>query len=499
MSKIEKVDVLVVTPPRRALVNNIIAHNAAPLNQGIDSIPLRLAAVVEQNYKVGFYPFYFTQYNFYELDCKEIEKIVKLYDPEVIIIANDYFISNRTTACTGASVEIGKIFKNIKANGKVICTGKHSIVCGPDYLIDATGAFDVVIQSEAEPCINSVIDCIVNDNIENLNLISNISFMNNGSIIETPKEIIVCDINQLPVPAYHLLQPHLEELLEMEKPYGDKLSLTLRTSYGCVYSCPYCGGGDTWNNYRIRESSLIKDDIRYANSCLGENAEFVFLDDELFTYNAEHVKNIADVFEELDIVIHGVLTHVNYFNDEIAKQLKRFSTCVLFGGENFSNRVLTSLGKNQDKEKIVNACGIAHKNGLSSRVEYIVGLPEEDYESVIENINFIFNSLIKNEIGTISPYILVPHPGTKYYTNPERYGIKILNNDLDSYIEEGHYPVFETKHLNTHQIYTYYMLLKHMSMQAKMIRNSLKSEGKTLSHSNYSIDAFKHFFKKIEN
>ena len=62
MIKTMKIDVLVVTPPSGASLARAVNHNHPPVNQGIDSVPLRLASVIEEQFVTDFLPLNF-------LDC----------------------------------------------------------------------------------------------------------------------------------------------------------------------------------------------------------------------------------------------------------------------------------------------------------------------------------------------------------------------------------------------------------------------------------------------
>ncbi|WP_115640014.1 B12-binding domain-containing radical SAM protein [Clostridium putrefaciens] len=493
MSK--SVDVLVITPPRKSVINNVIVNNYPPNNQGIDSIPLRLAAVVEKKYTVGFFPFYYTQYNYLNIDLEEVEKVLKKYQPKILIISTDYFISNRTTSTVQSSLVIMKEYKKLFKNGKTIVTGKHAIVNPEDYFND--NCCDVAVMSEAENIINEVIKALLDNNYESLKDINNLMFFEN-EVIKTELREENVDVNKLPVPAFNLLAEYIDILIEKEKPIGDKVSITLRSSYGCVYNCPFCGGLKNWNNYRMRNAEGLKKDIDYMKSCLGNKAEIVFLDDELFTMNKEHVIEVGNVFNKEGIYIQGVLTHVNYFNEEIAEIICKFSHGIIFGGENFCDNILEDINKNQNVEKILKACSVAKKYNLDTRIEYIVGLPSETPKTIVKNINFIYNAICSGKIDIVVPYVLVPHPGTKFNISSDEYGINIIDNDYSNYIEEGNYPVYETNRLTRAQIYIYYLLLLNNIYAAKHVNKVLGNDN-YLSNTTYSEDLFVEFFNNISS
>lgn len=72
-----KIDVLVVTPPSGASLARAVNHNHPPVNQGIDSVPLRLASVIEEQFVTDFLPLNFLDYNYYKLCAKSLLEIIK--------------------------------------------------------------------------------------------------------------------------------------------------------------------------------------------------------------------------------------------------------------------------------------------------------------------------------------------------------------------------------------------------------------------------------------
>lgn len=485
--------VLVVTSPRKAVFLNSIDSSIPPLSQGIDSIPLRLASVIEKEYETRFYPFSYTQYNYYKLDIDEIHKIFSEKFVDVLVISSDYFISNRSTASFDSAIQIAELFKKIYNTSKVICCGKHCIVSPRDFF-DKKGVIDLVFTSEAEKNINKVIKLLSNDEYEKLHLIPNLVYVNdNMNLIQTEKNHEVVDINQLPSPAYHMLVKYKDEFIKKERPYSCKIPLTFRTSYGCIYECPFCAGIRIWKNYRFLSKYNFEKDLMEMRNSLHDDFELCFFDDELFTFKKEHVQGIAEIMNKWNMKIYGVLTHTTFFNQKIAELVSTFSEEIIFGGENFCNNILKKINKNQTTQSLVNKCKLAKEFGLYVRVEFICGLPYENYESVLLNLKTVCNLLRTKIIDIISPYILVPHPGTEYYENSQKYGIHIISKDFSEYIEEGGFPVYETDFLSSHQIYIYYLQLQELKRICEKCPYDLHQ-----LPGEYSVDLFKNRFERMK-
>jgi len=179
--------------------------------------------------------------------------------------------------------------------------------------------------------------------------------------------------------------------------------------------------------------------------------------------------------------------------------MARFCRCVIFGAENFDDSVLASLGKGQSRATIVAACEIARAAGLRVRLQFVVGFPGETPESIVYNLNFIYNALTQNLVDEIVPCILCPHPGTAYGETPEAYGITIVSHRYEEYIEEGSFPTFRTSHLSRTQIYLYYLLV-HRTIKLALANRHLARESQvTIPVANCSPILFHEFFTQIRD
>lgn len=145
-------------------------------------------------------------------------------------------------------------------------------------------------------------------------------------------------------------------------------------------------------------------DLDAATAALGRDARFTFLDDEIFSYDNNHVQEVASVFAARKIILEGILTHVRHFGAETAREIARFSRSVIFGAENFSGTVLHSLGKGQTRDSLLHACRLAKEAGLQTRLEFIAGLPAETPATMVENLNCIYTVLSHGWMDQIVPY-----------------------------------------------------------------------------------------------
>ena len=469
MLKIPRADILVLTPYRKSFYTSTLSCLIPPLTQGVDSVPLRLAAVIEKKYSVAFFPASQLFGNCVNDDfaMKEFNEFFKYLKAKVLIISTDYHISNRSTAYLYSSLLFAQEAKKFNPYVKIIGCGKHAIVSTVDYF-NTNNVFDVVIRTEAEDIILLVLDKLLNNGV--LDNIPNISYLKNGEIIFTETNFELPDISKLPPPAFALLKPYKTIMLKKERPFSYKVPITLRTSYGCPYECPFCAGLKTWNKYRVRGINGIEADIA-AFKKIASFSEISFIDDEMFSFDKTHVRNVATVFQQNKIFIKGLLTHTAFFNDDIAFEISKFSNSILFGAESFINFSLDKIQKKQKYKDIVHALDVAKKYELKTRLECIVGLPDDTVNIMYKNIRRAMNLILMKKVDSISTYILCPHPGTEYEKNASQYGIKIAHRRYEEYHESGGFPAYSTNKLNRQEIYGYYLLMTNAIRIAYSIRD----------------------------
>jgi hypothetical protein len=95
---------------------------------------------------------------------------------------------------------------------------------------------------------------------------------------------------------------------------------------------------------------------------------------------------------------------------------------IYFGVESGSERILRDAKKGMTKDQICRGITAAKNAGMRVKTGWIYGLPgtlEDQYESI--------DFMLQMRPHEISIHQLIPFPGTVYYTEPARFGIRIAN------------------------------------------------------------------------
>jgi radical SAM superfamily enzyme YgiQ (UPF0313 family) len=279
-----------------------------------------------------------------------------------------------------------------------------------------------------------------------------------GRLIDTGTQRLVQDLDELPHPIVSLgliEPPHRRRTLasrpvEVGKLYRHAGMVSLVTTHGCKFHCPYCPI-PAYNQFtfRFKSPGRLRDEIQMIAEHTGINA-FFGTDDNFFN-NRE---TVVDTFEELARgKVHGQpfkksvffgteATEFDVYKNQDVLQLCRDGglRAIWFGIEDMTAE-LVKKGQSPDKTKrlfeILNRLGICpmammmHHDGqpLASRGN-LYGL--------LNQVNFL------RKAGSVSVQvtILIPSVGSKGYEEPYEKGMVIAqagNQKLEDYQYDGNH------------------------------------------------------------
>jgi len=122
--------------------------------------------------------------------------------------------------------------KKISNQIKVIIGGPFA-TCYPEYFIRKTKV-DAISLGESEFIITELIEAL--DDQKKLRNVKGIIFKDNGKIVRTEQRPLIKNLDDIPIPAYHLLP--------MKKYFNYQAlrrpSAGLITTRGCPFNCAYC-------------------------------------------------------------------------------------------------------------------------------------------------------------------------------------------------------------------------------------------------------------------
>jgi len=208
--------------------------------------------------------------------------------------------------------------KEIKKRNKDVIV----LMGGPHFSLTAKNALelvpeiDFILKSEAEKSMVAFLDAL--EKKQGLDSVSGLVFSNrSGQIIDNPITEIISNLNELPMPAWHLF-----DLKLYNKPIdGTNIrSIGVMSARGCPNNCVYCANARS--GLRLMNPQKFVDQIEFLYKEYGYKG-FDFWDDTLTMVN-EHAIAICNeiIKRKLDIVWYA-RARVNTVNKELLQLMKR--------------------------------------------------------------------------------------------------------------------------------------------------------------------------------
>jgi len=269
------------------------------------------------------------------------------------------------------------------------------------------------------------------------------------------------------------------------------------TSRGCVYRCSFCCETSLWKN-RMRFHSpeyVIKEiDTIYKFS----KTDRIKFHDPIFPINKRRLMEIVKLWEK-----HPLYGHIQFYcsarsnliDDELVKLLKRMNIeRVFLGIESQSSKSLEYLkGKEVKPEDNQRACDILTRHKIKVMAGFIIGLPDETEEQILETYQFSK----KNRIFSSDTSFLVPAPGTKVWDDALRRNLVSENMDFSKW--HGHMTDEDTLLLNNKIPREKMMKLMKMFQALEKRRCAARRLRRTLDFFLNPLLTLKYFRTKFEN
>ena len=235
------------------------------------------------------------------------------------------------------------------------------------------------------------------------------------------------DLDKLPYPARDLVEIYTKKILETQY-IGDKTAVVM-TSRGCPYACIFCASRGMWERkVRYRSVGHVEGELHWLAEKFGVR-QFRFVDDTV-TMNLGRLSALCDVLFVMGDVAWRASVRAKPNGLEMFQRM-RYAGCreILIGVESGDQDVLDKLQKGATVEDNLTAVTNASRAGLVVRMMIMVGTPGETSKTVRRNKEFI--KAVPCDSVVVKSF--VPLPGSAVWSDPEAYGVQILDRDLEHY------------------------------------------------------------------
>ncbi len=362
----------------------------------------------------------------YGLNIEQIVEQVKEFSPFIVGISCS-FSTLFDTVC-----EISRAIKKHDSKIKICVGGAHASAV-PEEVIGREEV-DFVIIGEGEFRFKGLVRALREG--KDFSEIDGLGYKENGKPKINPVKGYIQNLDNLPLPARHLL--NMEKYFEIHRPQGysirSKRGTTIVTSRGCPADCIFCSIHCVWGNkFRARSPGHVIKEIEHLIERY-QIEELIFEDDNL-TFDIERAEKIFTLMIDKKLNLHWKAPNgiaVWRLNERLICRMRESGCYQLsFAIESGNEYVLHEIiRKPLDLNKVRNLIRIAKANDILVEGFFVFGFPGESFRQMKDGFDFALSSGLDRAIFLIA----TPYPGTKLYEICRKEGHLVKNYDYKNLI-----------------------------------------------------------------
>lgn len=329
----------------------------------------------------------------------ETRQIVAQFQPQMVVL-------QATTPSILSDIEYFRMCKEVAGqNCLTVMVGPHVSAEPDDTLERGQGAVDMIARGEYD---YTLADIAQGDNPTE---ILGLSLWKEGQIIHNPPRQLIQDLDKLPFPAWHHINPaHYHDFGKLH-PF-----ITLLSGRGCEAACTFCQLPQVMygRRYRNRSISKVVDEMEYDLNLFPKLQEVMFEDDTLtLKRHRERLQSLCQEIVRRKLKIPwSANARADITDLDLLKLMKKSGCRMLVVGFEFgSQQVLNNVRKGITLEEMRLFAQRCRQAGIRVHGCFMVGGPGETRETALQTIKFA------QELGIDTAQFsgLCPYPGTEFY------------------------------------------------------------------------------------
>jgi anaerobic magnesium-protoporphyrin IX monomethyl ester cyclase len=287
------------------------------------------------------------------------------------------------------------------------------VLGGPDPSIEPAEVVkefpfaDYVMSGESELSVVQLVNAL--EGKIPLSQVSGLHYRQDGEMVSNGPADRVHDLDDVLLPARHLLDDMYERGLYFTTLQGRLRVDEIITSRGCPYRCNYCFEGVAY--YKWRSAENIMTELRQLAARGVQSVEIM---DSNFALNKKRANDLFDMIIDEKLQMKFRCRSVtNVVEEDLWRKMKRAGVyAVSFGMEAGNATMMKAMNKTfTSVEKNERACRITKKVGMKCLTTFLLGCPGETPETIEETKRFV--KRIKPD--TVNFNMLYPLPGTEQF------------------------------------------------------------------------------------
>ncbi len=344
-----------------------------------------------------------------------LEDEIRRRGPDAVGIANQF------TAQFQSAVNVARIVKKVNRKILTIVGGPHA-TCFPKSFLDYCSDMDCAVMGEGEDVMPELLEAYQKN--RDFSSLKNIAYRKEGSIILNNRGDFIRNLDELPFPAYHLVD--MEKYFSAERLgfsvrgrfnyAGAERAIPMITSRGCPYGCIFCSihlhMGRLW---RTHSTEYVLKHIDYVKNKYRIN--HIHFEDDNINCDIKNFSRLVEGLEKFDITwdTPNGLRADKMDMELLLKCKKSGCTYLIIGIESAVPRVLNKIiGKKLDLKAVAAMAKLCKDAKLDLRAFYVIGLPGETKREIKRTADFALMLLHKYNVFP-HMHVAYPHIGTELY------------------------------------------------------------------------------------
>lgn len=284
----------------------------------------------------------------------------------------------------------------------IVAIGGSHATTFAGQLLDNSPAIDYILKGEYELALNELAISIRGGNCR----------PGRGILSKSSNDLL----DNFPFPAYNMFpsDDHSAPTVYWDGFCQMSPAIQMQSSRGCPYKCYFC----LWNSviyghgkYRTIDPVHVVAQMEFLVAEYG--VKEIYFDDDSFTISRQHVLSICNELIKRDFAVKWSCMADVAGLDESLLRIMALSGCIgiKFGVESGSKKVLQSIGKPVDLEKVEKIVSWCRELTIKSHATFTIGLLDETEDDMKQTLAFAQN------LGADSIQIssATPLPGTRFY------------------------------------------------------------------------------------
>lgn len=383
--------------------------------------------------------------------------------PDVLVLYDDGFNYLTKMCLTNMREAAFRMIRLAKKRGCIVIVSSSDATDQHEKYLEV-GA-DFVLLGEAEQTLLEL--CAALGQPDRFLSIPGLAYRQGEALIKTARRPVMKDLDQLPFPAWDLVDLHPYRAMWLR--HAGYFSLNIATTRGCPFHCNWCAKPIYGNRYNSRSPENVIAEIKMLQEKY-QAVHFWFCDD-IFGLKPGWIHRFADLVAQEGLQFRfKIQARVDLLlQEENIRDLAR-AGCdnIWMGAESGSQKILDAMDKGTTVAQIFAATRLLKQHGIHPSFFIQFGYPGETRQDIARTIRMI-NELLPHEIGISVSY---PLPGTAFFERVKNELHEKSNwtdsDELALMFRNTYAPAFYKQlHRYVHKSYRYHLALQSLQRLLK--------------------------------